>query len=250
MARKDDQLLQTGRSQRSRSGRKSGTPKIIWGAILVCIVGAAFLFRNPGGEIPTGIGENRSVVTTDGEDLLAEYRTPEDAGTPPTAEPQSGEVDLTQYERPLTPETPAGTRPIIADPPASARPGTEPTPSADDRGRTARTEPAAAARTEPAPVPPPAVVPPARRPLGPDLRPETDGPYLVQAGSFGTSENADKEAARLQALGWDTTVRVSNMADGSILYRVRIGYFKTRQDAEAFIRRYPNRLPGAIAVHR
>lgn len=247
MAKKDDQLLQTGRS--SRTGRRSGTPRILWGALALCIVAAAFLFRSPSGDVPTGIGENRSVVTTSDEDLLAEYRSPDPADSNAPRQPRSGEVDLTLDLPALVPETPA------QDGADAAPARTSPAPSHPESGRT--TVPATrdageprVQRSNPEAPEEPAEVPPSRRPQGPPILPAAEGAYLVQAGSFGTSENADKEAARLRGLGWEPTVRVSNMADGSILYRVRIGYFSSRAQAEAFINQNAARLPGAIPVHR
>jgi cell division protein FtsN len=74
---------------------------------------------------------------------------------------------------------------------------------------------------------------------------------MVQLGSFGSAENADKEAARIkQAAGYDPVVKVGNTSDGKIIYRVRIGYFKSRAEAETFIRENRQSMRGAIAVHR
>ena len=35
-----------------------------------------------------------------------------------------------------------------------------------------------------------------------------------------------------------------------MIFRVRIGYFKSRTEAEAFIRQNRKHMPGAIPVHR
>ena len=72
----------------------------------------------------------------------------------------------------------------------------------------------------------------------------------MQVGAFGEAANADREAARLREFGWDARVKMGNRADGSIAYRVRIGYFASRADAETFARQQKQRIPDAIAVHR
>ena len=41
-----------------------------------------------------------------------------------------------------------------------------------------------------------------------------------------------------------------NTSDGTIIYRVRIGYFPSRADAETFIKQNRTLMPGAIAQHR
>jgi cell division protein FtsN len=87
-------------------------------------------------------------------------------------------------------------------------------------------------------------------PPAPRLAPQPQGPYLVQAGSFGDTENAQKEADRLIKAGWDAAVRVGNKAGGGLVYRVQIGYFATREDAQAFIDQNSRKLTGAIPAHR
>jgi cell division septation protein DedD len=72
----------------------------------------------------------------------------------------------------------------------------------------------------------------------------------VQVGSFGEAANADGAAAKLRAAGWDARVKVGNTSDGTMIHRVQIGYFTTRQQAEAFIAQNRKDLAGAIAVHR
>jgi len=55
--------------------------------------------------------------------------------------------------------------------------------------------------------------------------------YFVQAGAFGSQGEADAQRARLAMLGWEA--RVSELEqNGSILYRVRVGPFGRRDDAE------------------
>lgn len=227
MARKDDELLQTGHKPKPKSSR-DGTPKIIWVALLVCIIGAALLFRNPSSDVPTGIGENRTVVTVPAEqDLPVPADSLQGDGTA-EAGPRSGEVDLDQLVAELTPESPSSQ--TVRRPPLRT-PSPQPEPQTPVREQTDR----------PRSDPPPPLTP---------TDPKPRGNYVVQTGSFGGPENADKEALRLQALGWDALVKVSDMADGSIVYRVQIGYFATKTEADTFIRANRKELSGSIPVHR
>jgi len=80
------------RTRRSRKGR--GLPRIMWVAIAVCIIGAVLIFRDQGGDVPTGIGEYQTVVTApeSGADL------------PENNEPRSGDVDITGLSGEVTVE--------------------------------------------------------------------------------------------------------------------------------------------------
>ncbi|PIV80659.1 hypothetical protein COW53_08510 [bacterium CG17_big_fil_post_rev_8_21_14_2_50_64_8] len=229
MARKDDQLLQTGHRPSAGRNQRRGTPRAIWLALFVAMVAAFLLFRQPGGGRPTGIGENRSVITVPADDLdslavdlgIADTLDT-DADHP--AQPRSGQVEMQHIAQELTPEKPSGGQQETA-------PATTPSP-----------------RTTP-PAPEPAREKPATKPL-PEVQPEASGPYLVQTGSYGDAANADREALRLQKFDWDARVKVSSTADGAMIYRVRIGYFPDRGAAQAFIQAHGKQLRGAIAVHR
>ena len=50
------------RFRRTRKGR--GLPRIMWVAIAVCIIGAVLIFRDQGGDVPTGIGEYQKREST------------------------------------------------------------------------------------------------------------------------------------------------------------------------------------------
>ena len=218
-------FLKDGTSTRSRmpsgGGRKT-MPRIMWLAILVCIAGAALLFRNSGQDTPTGIGERRTVVT---------------APTQPDGDtPRSGEVDLEGQTQDLTPEQPAG----------------EETPAAQEE-TPEETAPVATASAAPAPVTAPTTTPtttPVQSEPPPLIEPTASGQYAVQTGAFGTPENADKEAARLKELGWDVRVRAGNSASGDMDYRVWICFFASRQVAGDFVRQESAKIPNAIVVHR
>ena len=194
-------------------------PRIMWLAIVACIAGAVYLFGNQNSDVPTGIGENQTVGTAPEVESNLGY----DEG------PRSGDVDINEQATALTPEAssePAKTQPAD-DKPVATKPA---------ETKTVVTNPPPVRKiTEDAP---------------PALVPAANGPYVAQVGSFGQADNADKEAARLQKLGWDARVKVGNTADGSFIYRVHIGYFKSRTEAETFIRQNRKKMTGAIAVHR
>lgn len=262
------------RRRRATRGGKGGMPRIMWLAILVCVAGAVALFRSGGGgPMPTGLGENRTVVTA-----------PQGGG-----EPVSGEVEIAEQGLRLTPEEPVAGRDLggadnapleltVPRPLPGAEPGASPArpapgtaaavtadpeatgpangerestePPAAPAGDPPTTAPATARATEPRVESEPAAKPEPTAALPPRLVPQPRGPYLVQVGSFGDNSNAQKEADRLGKYNWDAGVRVGNTAGGGLVYRVQIGYFATREDAQAFIDQNRVRLPGAIPAHR
>jgi cell division protein FtsN len=211
--------LSKSRSKLRRSGRGRGLPRIMWVAIAVCIIGAVLIFREQGDRMPTGIGEYQSVVTADQEGATLQDQNG----------PRSGDVDISDQTTALTPEKPAGESGPTEDKPAAKPPVKKTTTSKPTNTKPANTKP------EPAPV---------------LITPAASGPYLVQTGSFGKSENANKEANRLKKLGFDARIKTVNTADNSLIFRVRIGYFKSRTETEAFIRQNRKNMPGAIPAHR
>lgn len=230
--------------RRRRAGRpgKGGMPRIMWLAILVCVAGAVALFRTGGNDpMPTGLGENRTVVTA-----------PEAGGGP-----VSGDVEIAEQGLQLTPEQAvagqdlggADNAPleVTVDRPLVESGKVEPGPDIAEKGTAV---PAAEPARKPEPAAEELPKPEPTRALPPRMVPQPAGQYLVQAGSFGDTENAQKEADRLAKYGWEAAVRVGNKAGGGLVYRVQIGYFATREDAQTFIDQNRGRLPGAIPAHR
>ncbi len=218
MAAKKQGLLKDGTRRRTpatKGGRGGGMPRVMWLAIVVCVAGAVFLFRNQSADVPTGIGENQTIVTAPDVETTLDQE----------AAPRSGDVDINSQAQTLTPEKSETTTAKTEAKPTESQPVVQQTPKA---------KPAPKATQPPAEI----------------IKPLDNGPYVAQIGSFGKADNADKEATRLQALGWKAIVRVGNTSDGTIIYRVRIGYFKSRIQAEAFIRQNRKQVRGAIAVHR
>ncbi|MFT5232470.1 MAG: cell division protein FtsN [Candidatus Krumholzibacteriia bacterium] len=203
------------RPRATKGARGGGLPPVMWVAIVVCAVGAVFLFRTQSADVPTGIGENQTVVTAaENESTLAQDESA-----------RSGDVDISAERQDLTPEKSEES----AEKPAETK--TEPVKTV-------------AAKTPQKTTPKTTAEAPAR------ILPLEVGPYVVQVGSFGEAPNADKEAERLMAAGWDARVKLGNTSSGDFIYRVRIGYFQSRAEAETFIRENRKKLQGAIAVHR
>ncbi len=210
-------LLKSGaKFRRSRQGR--GLPRVMWVAIAVCVIGAVLIFRDQGSRVPTGIGEYQTVVTAPEQETALH----DENG------PRSGDVDINDQTKTLTPEKPTGeARDTTASKPPVKETTTKPVPTKTAPTKTTK------------PAPPPQLI-----------KPSANGPYLVQTGSFGEITNAEKEANRLKKLGFDARIKTGNTSDNSLIFRVKIGYFKSRTEAEAFIRQNRKKMPGAIPTHR
>ena len=87
----------------------------------------------------------------------------------------------------------------------------------------------AAAPTQPAAAPPPA---PAPRPAPATPAPVAKGDWVVQLGSFGAEDNARALARRADQFGYRANVSTTR-ANGRTLYRVRVGPYEGRREAEA-----------------
>ncbi|RKZ19026.1 hypothetical protein DRQ50_02945 [bacterium] len=228
MARKKshDGLLKDGTSRLAKTGGRRGISPIMWVAVAACAAGAFFLFRGQGGGGGSGIGEQRSVVTmsTDSTAIVG------------TGSPRSGDVEISGEVQELTPERPAAQTEVPKPAPEAAK--QEPEAKAPVKKTT---KPATTAKPATTSKPPAETV---------KIQTSPRGGWIVQTGSFGTMTNAEKEAGRLRKAGLDARVKMANLADGSIAYRVRISYFASRDEARAFAKQEKKLIPGAIAVHR
>ena len=203
--------------------RQLSRPLLI--ALLVVIVGGGYLFWPRGGGVPTGIGEQYSVVTADSTSQAA---------------PRSGSVDINGEQSDIVAEPPEE-RPtdggdaertpevIVDDAPAeepAAQPAAKPAPTPQRR------------TTTPPPPPPP------------KLEPLASGPWAVQLGAYKTRPNAEKVVSRLAEAGIEAHVRAANTSSGEMIHRVWIGWFKTRTDAQTYARQRKDRIGEAYPVHR
>jgi cell division septation protein DedD len=108
---------------------------------------------------------------------------------------------------------------VVAAVPAEPEPAVEPPPAPV----AAAPAPAATAATTPVAPPRPAAAAPA---------PAAKGDWVVQLGSFGAEDNARALARRADQFGYRATVSTTR-ANGRTLYRVRVGPYEGRREAEA-----------------
>jgi cell division septation protein DedD len=231
----EKKTMKSGTSKRSRAGKErkpAGTPKLIIGAGLVIIVGALVLFGPRFSSDNSGIGEQHSVVVSAPDtnasvpDSSAVALANKGADNKPSHRPRSSSVDIASESKEIVAESPDGS-------------GLSKSEAAVQDEKLA-----AAEVVKPAPKPKPKSVPETK------IQPGTSGGWVVQVGAFGQAANADKEALRLQAKGWDARVRGKNTPDGSMVFHVQIGYFASRSDGTLFARQNKKTIPGAYAQHK
>ncbi|MGV8804996.1 MAG: SPOR domain-containing protein [Polaromonas sp.] len=162
---------------------------------------------------------------------------PEPDAPPAIATPEPDSDSAASVPNPLgaAPERPAKP-PKPPKPPAAPAPAPAPAPAV----KTPAAPPATAKAVEPAA---PAVVakpakPPSADPLGDLAKSRSQAPssadpfnYFIQAGAFRTSEDAEQQRARLLLLGMQAKVTEREQA-GRTIYRVRIGPFAQKDDAD------------------
>ncbi|HHH42790.1 MAG TPA: sporulation protein [Gammaproteobacteria bacterium] len=144
------------------------------------------------------------------------------------------------------PQEPASSAPLEAFPVPGAIPD-EPEVSVIQTDTRPVTEPEKPPQAAPAPAPPepeprpepeavkpaPAPEPPAAAPVAQDkpAKPGPLGSWVVQVGSFSTEKNALSLRDRLRKSGFTTQVEKARV-DGKAHYRVRVGPFLEKADAE------------------
>ncbi len=125
-----------------------------------------------------------------------------------TAEQSTNEVPQPPAE--TTPEPPAASQAAALQPPAVTPTSTKPLEKA------------------PAPAAPPASAPAVAAP--PAAKPAAGGAITIQVAALKERGEADRIAKRLQAKGFDAYV--ADPAPGTAMFRVRVGHFNDRSEAE------------------
>ncbi len=140
----------------------------------------------------------------------------------------------------------------LGEPPAAAQPAEPAEPPAETVVATAAPEPAApapaeattpadaptpakpppVAATAPKPTPAPQAAEPPRKAAATAVAPAAKGEWTVQLGSFGDEGNARRLADRASTLGYKANV-ASYRTGGKTMYRVRVGSFAAKAQAEA-----------------
>ena len=132
--------------------------------------------------------------------------------------------------------------PAVADNAAPASGASEPTAANAAASAAEPTAAVATARPAQATAPPPsapaATTPERRAPAvaapapRPGATPVAGGDWVVQLGSFGDEDNARRLAQRASTFGYKAGVS-SHRSGGRTMYRVRVGPFETRGQADA-----------------
>ncbi len=150
--------------------------------------------------------------------------------TPPRA--LENEAAEAQKNRDWDPNTGLATRPAVKPAPADAAPAAA-APSADPLGDLARAKVDAAPAAAPPLLSLPALSPPAQ-PAAPTAVPAGSADpfnYFVQAGAFRTPEDAEQQRAKLALMGLMGRVSEREQS-GRVVYRVRLGPFEKKDDAD------------------
>ena len=205
-----------GRRPRSRYRQEGGGGKLPRLFLLAAgggLIGAVLLYWDCGGNsMPSGIGESLTVVSVD------------DSTGNNSAPIRSGDVEISMARSELVPEKVAG--------------------AAADQGTVS------ASRSEP----PTQNKPPTRQTSAPQtttrIEAKASGSWAVQVGAFGNEDNAHALLTSLQDKNFPARLRAGNKADGGVVYRVWIGFFADRKEAEAYARQNRAKLGETIAVHR
>ncbi len=159
--------------------------------------------------------------------------------TPLPEAPNGRRPDLSFYDDLRKPDAPSDERPPEAPPPAPV--GETPVPI--------RTEARAAPTTEPAPPTPatPAEAAPKPQPKPRALLPAPV--FTVQVGSFRDRSSAEDLVRRVAAQGITAQI-VPASVGGRTWYRVQVGRFDTRAEADALYRKtlQPNNVQGFVTT--
>ena len=132
-----------------------------------------------------------------------------------------------QKNRDWNPNSGLANRPAVKPAPDDAAPAA-PAPSTDPLGDLARAKVDAAAGPAAAP---PLALPALSPPAAPSAAAADPFNYFVQAGAFRTPEDAEQQRAKLVLMG--LTARVSEREQsGRVVYRVRLGPFDKKDDAD------------------
>lgn len=193
------------------------------------ILVALFVLLVP--ELLTGPRDSHPAADTPADEGLRRYTidldAQESAGQPMAPAGNDAPVALPEVPQPMgpSPTTPAPERAVpgeSAAPPSESAVATNPAQAPNN---------SAAAAPIPTPAPTPAVVPRAETPHTAAVS-APRGSFVVQLGSFGSKENAERLVRDMTAKGF-TTFIAPITTNGRELYRVRVGPTRDRASAEA-----------------
>jgi DedD protein len=204
--------------------------KLLWISVAACVfvlglaVAGLFLFapRAPGGDAPATFGDTAAPKATDPQDYLnAPLPTPQ-ASLPRT----EGDIIVIYGDKPASLSPAEGSmvvQPSAADPLALSSP-----------------PPVTTTTLAPAPLPKPASAKatPAPKPAAATAKPSPAAPagpnFWIQVGSFSSRGRADELKGVLGDKGIGAVIQVRDI-DGKSWYRVRVGPYELKKEAEGWL---------------
>ena len=190
------------------------------------ILVALFVLLVP--ELLTGPGESHAPANPDNAEGLREYTIDIDAQDRASQARATPPADNSVALPPVT--APAAPAPERAQPGETAAPEPAQAPATNPMAPAPGPNNLEAAPAKPAPAQPtPAKPAPVTTP---NQKPES-GTFVVQLGSFGSKENAERLARDMTGKGFAAFVAPPVTSNGRVLYRVRVGPTQDRASAEA-----------------
>ena len=179
---------------------------------------------HPATESPSSGGMRRYTIDLDAQNS---------AGQPMAPAGHEAPVALPEVAAPMGSATERAMPGEAAIAPSEAAVTTNPAPSPNNSAAVAQTPAASAPKpiATPAPAPAAATAPRTETPRAATANP-VPGSFVVQLGSFGSKENAERLVRDMNAKGF-TTFIAPITTNGRELYRVRVGPTRDRASAEA-----------------
>jgi DedD protein len=143
----------------------------------------------------------------------------------PIAEPSPSDPAAEQEATQVASAVPRGDTPVVSAEAETHTQAPEPEPAKAEAV-------SAAPKAESAVTPPKPVTAPTAAPKPPPAAATGKGDWVVQIGSFGDEDNAKRQAQRVNTYGYKPEVS-SVRANGRAMYRVRVGPYATRAQADA-----------------
>jgi cell division septation protein DedD len=208
-------------NDKSGNGRRPGPSRIMIGAGVVILAIALWVFWPRGGDTGDMTGQT-AVLTLD----------PAGPGVIDEETPRSSDVDLGEEVPEMVPEQPAS-----------------------NRTTTAVTEKAVAKVTDEAAKMPPLNDPLAKadeklEPAAMPGDPAETGKWAVQLGAFGSEKNAQKMGDVYRNKGFRVEVPAMRTTGGGLSYKVWIGFFNTRGEANEWAQKHKSDLGDFYITHR
>jgi len=183
--------------------------------------------------IGVGFGHRLAVAPPAGKpggDEGADGRGPPDAGLKKVDYTYQGE--LTKTDQPIPPLTPPKLPPKVVVP--TPVPPPAPVPHPDAELAAPPVEAAAKPAAEPHASADEEVLKALEKAAPEDKQVAGDDRFAVQFGAPSRREDAERLAAKLAGFGYSPTVTEADIPGKGVFFRVRVGHFATKEDAETF----------------